>query len=66
MSPGDDAVDMFEQACELDSTGHPDRAAPLYRAALDAGLAGINRRRATIQMASSLRNLVMPARQCDS
>jgi tetratricopeptide (TPR) repeat protein len=52
-----DAADLFERGCEQDSTGHPDLAVPLYRAALDAGLAGINRRRATIQMASSLRNL---------
>ena len=57
MTTGGDAVEMFERACELDSTGHSDRAAPLYRSALDAGLTGINRRRATIQMASSLRNL---------
>jgi hypothetical protein len=57
MSAAEDAVGMFERACELDSTGHSDLAAPLYRAALDAGLTGINRRRATIQMASSLRNL---------
>jgi hypothetical protein len=30
---------------------------PLYRAALKAGLDGLRRRRATIQLASSLRNL---------
>ena len=40
-----------------DSTGHPDLAVPLYHAALETGLTGIGRRRATIQMASSLRNL---------
>ena len=39
----------------------PDRAVPLYRAAIDAGLAGIRRRRGTIQMASSIRNLGDPA-----
>lgn len=51
------AVALFEEACELDSSGHSDRAAPLYREALDLGLEGINRRRAVIQMASSLRNV---------
>lgn len=51
------AVGLFERGCVHDSTGHPDRAVPLYRAALEAGLAGVRRRRATIQMASSLRNL---------
>ena len=53
-------VAIFERACAQDSTGHPDRAVPLYRAAIDAGLTGIRRRRATIQMASSLRNLGNP------
>jgi len=33
---------------------------PLYRAALDAGLVGERRRRAVIQLASSLRNLGNP------
>ena len=47
----------FERACVRDSTGHPDEAVPLYRAALAAGLTGLRRRRATIQLASSLRNL---------
>lgn len=48
---------LYERAAALDSTGHPDLAAPLYRQALDAGLGGSRRRRAVIQMASSLRNL---------
>ena len=48
---------MFERGAAQDSTGHPDRAVALYRAALNAGLTGQRRRRATIQMASSLRNL---------
>ncbi len=48
---------LFERAAALDSTGHPDLAVPLYREALDGGLAGERRRRAVIQMASSLRNL---------
>src|SRR3954469_23208171 len=53
----DPAVAAFERACAFDSTGHSDRAAPLYREALAAGLSGIRRRRATIQLASSLRNV---------
>jgi hypothetical protein len=52
-----DAVEMFERACELDSTGHSDQAAPLYERAIELGLDGERRRRAVIQMASSLRNL---------
>jgi tetratricopeptide (TPR) repeat protein len=51
------AIGLFERASAQDSTGHPDRAVPLYRAALGAGLSGLRRRRATIQLASSLRNL---------
>src|SRR4051812_30215708 len=46
----------FERACAFDSTGHPDRAVPLYREALEGGLEGLNRRRAVIQLSSSLRN----------
>ena len=59
--PPGSAVAIFERACAQDSTGHPDRAVPLYRAAIEAGLTGMRRRRATIQMASSLRNLGDPA-----
>lgn len=51
------AVGLFERASAQDSTGHPDLAVPLYRAALSAGLTGLRRRRATIQLASSLRSL---------
>jgi thioredoxin-like negative regulator of GroEL len=50
----------FERACAFDSTGLPDRAVPLYREALAAGVTGERRRRATIQLASSLRNLGSP------
>lgn len=50
-------VALFERACSLDSTGHPDLAVPLYRQALDMGLIGLRRRRAVVQMASSLRNI---------
>jgi len=55
--PPNDARGFFELACANDSTGHSDKAVPLYRKALEAGLGGIQRRRAVIQMASSLRNL---------
>jgi tetratricopeptide (TPR) repeat protein len=51
------AVSAFERAGAYDSTGDPERAVPLYREALDAGLTGVRGRRAVIQLASSLRNL---------
>ncbi|PRB02628.1 hypothetical protein CQ046_12125 [Chryseobacterium sp. MYb7] len=46
----------FERACAFDSTGHEKEAEPLYRSALDKGLTGLRRRRARIQLASTLRN----------
>jgi hypothetical protein len=55
--PADNAVAVFERAGSFDSTGHSDLAVPLYRQALELGLHGERRRRAVIQMASSLRNL---------
>ncbi len=55
--PADSAVAAFERAAAFDSTGHSDLAVPLYRQALDLGLEGLRRRRAVIQLASSLRNL---------
>jgi Tetratrico peptide repeat len=55
--PAGDPVAAFERAAARDSTGHPDQAVPLYRKALSAGLTGLRRRRASIQLASSLRNL---------
>lgn len=55
--PPNSAVACFERGAAQDSTGHPDRAVPLYREALALGLSGIRRRRAVIQLASSLRNL---------
>ncbi len=58
--PAGNAVGLFERAAAQDSTGHPEVAVPLYRAALESGLTGLRRRRATIQMASSLRNLGDP------
>lgn len=59
--PAGSAVGLFERAAAFDSTGHSDLAVPLYEAALGAGLAGERRRRAVIQMSSSLRNLGRPA-----
>ncbi|PXY30412.1 hypothetical protein DI005_11580 [Prauserella sp. PE36] len=55
--PPEDAVALFERAGAFDSTGHPGQAVQLYRKALDHGLDGERRRRAVIQLASSLRNL---------
>ena len=55
--PAGDAIAAFELASANDTTGRGDRAEPLYRQALAAGLTGIRRRRATIQLASTLRNL---------
>ena len=55
--PPDSAVAAFERASALDSTGHSDLAVPLYRRALELGLPRDRRRRAVIQMASSLRNI---------
>jgi len=55
--PADDPDGLFHRACARDSCGHSDLAIPLYRRALDiGGLTGENRRRAVIQMASSMRN----------
>ncbi|MGW0871619.1 tetratricopeptide repeat protein [Streptomyces sp. NPDC002740] len=58
--PEDSPLGPFEQACAWDSTGHSDRAAPLYRDALARGLSevsGYKGRRAKIQLSSSLRNI---------
>jgi len=55
--PAGHADGLFERAAARDSTGEPEQAVALYRAALDAGLSGLRRRRANIQLASSLRNL---------
>src|SRR4051812_48452753 len=56
----DDPVGLFERGCANDSTGRPEMAVPLYREALERGLTGSRRRRAVIQMASSIRNLGRP------
>ena len=54
---GTDGSALFERGAARDSTGRPAEAITFYRAALDAGLTGLRRRRATIQMESSLRSL---------
>lgn len=60
--PEGDADGLFHQAGARDSWGHPDLAVPLYREALErGGLSGDHRRRAVIQLSSSLRNLGDPA-----
>ncbi|MEV0224240.1 tetratricopeptide repeat protein [Streptomyces sp. NPDC050704] len=58
--PADSPLGPFEQASAWDSTGHPDRAVPLYREALARGLSGYKGRRAKIQLSSSLRNMGRP------
>lgn len=55
--PDDSPLGPFERACAWDSTGHSDRAVPLYREALARGLSGYKGRRARIQLSSSLRNV---------
>ncbi|MFE9202306.1 tetratricopeptide repeat protein [Micromonospora sp. NPDC007230] len=56
----DHPVAAFERACAWDSTGHSDKAVPLYHKALELGIDGIRRRRSVIQMSSSLRNIGQP------
>ena len=63
--PAHSAIGLFERGAAQDSTGRPDLAVPLYQAALEAGLSGPHRRRATIQMASSLRNIGQAQRAAD-
>ncbi|MCE4024504.1 tetratricopeptide repeat protein [Microbacterium sp. Au-Mic1] len=53
----DDAEAAFERAGARDSAGRPDEAVPLYQRALELGLDDDRRAQATIQLASSLRNL---------
>lgn len=60
--PAEDPAALFERGAAHDSTGLPEEAVTLYRRALDAGLTGLRRRRAVIQLASSLRNLGRPDR----
>ncbi|MEV7070770.1 tetratricopeptide repeat protein [Streptomyces sp. NPDC093990] len=58
--PEGSALGPFERACAWDSTGHSDKAVPLYREALEKGLRGYKGRRARIQLSSSLRNVGQP------
>lgn len=58
--PPGDALALLEAAGARDSTGREDEAAPLYRAALAAGLDDDRRGQAVIQLASTLRNLGRP------
>ncbi|GHB59476.1 hypothetical protein GCM10010377_58090 [Streptomyces viridiviolaceus] len=61
--PEDSPLGPFERACAWDSTGHSDKAVPLYREALARGLSevsGYKGRRAKIQLSSSLRNVGRP------
>ncbi|WP_055489712.1 tetratricopeptide repeat protein [Streptomyces sp. TP-A0356] len=55
--PDEAPLGLFERACAWDSTGHSDKAVPLYREALARGLDGYRGRRAKIQLSSSLRNM---------
>ncbi|GIG56896.1 hypothetical protein Lfu02_12680 [Longispora fulva] len=55
--PADSGLALFERAAARDSFGHSDLAVPLYEQALKAGLPGERRRRAVVQMSSSLRNM---------
>ncbi len=55
--PPDSAIASFERACVFDSTDASDLAVPLYQDALARGLPEGRRRRAVIQLASSLRNV---------
>lgn len=55
--PADDAVAKFEAAGARDSAGLESQAEPLYRQALALGLPESQRAQATIQLASTLRNL---------
>ena len=63
--PHNDAIAFFERGAARDSCGFPELAVPLYQAALAAGLTGLRRRRAQIQMASSIRFLGNPQAAAD-
>ncbi|MBO2447960.1 tetratricopeptide repeat protein [Actinomadura barringtoniae] len=55
--PEGDPLAAFELASANDSIGTEGQAEPLYRVALAGGLPAAKRRRATIQLASTVRNL---------
>ncbi|MFZ6778714.1 tetratricopeptide repeat protein [Undibacterium sp. Ji83W] len=63
--PPDAAIGLFERGGARDSCGFTELAIPLYKAALDNGLTGLRRRRANIQMASSIRYLGDPQTAVD-
>ncbi|UNX54397.1 tetratricopeptide repeat protein [Georgenia sp. TF02-10] len=58
--PADDPEALYEWASVHDFLGREHEAIPLYRAALDRGLAGARKPQAVIQLASSLRNTGEP------
>ncbi|MFD4715308.1 tetratricopeptide repeat protein [Streptomyces sp. NPDC058430] len=58
--PDGSPIGPFERGCAFDSTGHSDRAVPLYQEALKLGLSGYRGRRTKIQLSSSLRNIGRP------
>lgn len=58
--PADDPLALYESAGAYDYAGREAEAEPLYRRALEAGLTEPERSRATIQLASTLRNLDRP------
>ena len=55
--PHGDPEALYEWASIHDSLGYGAEAIPLYRSALDGGLAGVRKPQAIIQLASSLRNV---------
>ncbi|WP_211291095.1 tetratricopeptide repeat protein [Kineococcus xinjiangensis] len=63
--PAGDPLALFERAGAHDFAGRDAEAAPLYRAALDAGLAGELRAQALVQLAASLRAVGRPADALD-
>ena len=63
--PGGDPDALFERASAYDYLGLEAQAEPFYRKALAAGLAGVRRPRALIQLASTLRNLGRAAEGAD-
>ena len=58
----DDPVALFEVGGAHDSTGRTEAAVGYYERAVAAGLSGVRRRRVSIQMASSLREIGQPER----
>ena len=61
----DDPRGLFERASARDATDQEAEAIPLYRRALARGLPADRRRRAVIQLASSLRNIGEPAQAAE-